>query len=86
MAPGIGRYPEDQYYGGNPWFSCTLAFAELYYRLLGHARQRNLVTITTTSPAFYRSFLKDKSLKTGVYNSTNARWGRILHSLQAEGD
>ncbi|KAL7747175.1 hypothetical protein RI367_007535 [Sorochytrium milnesiophthora] len=85
-APGIGRYPEDRYYGGNPWFLCTLAFAELYYRLLGHARQHNSMTVTTTSLAFYRSLLKDESLETGVYNSTNARWGRILHSLQAEGD
>ncbi|KAL7746212.1 hypothetical protein RI367_008417 [Sorochytrium milnesiophthora] len=85
-APGIGRYPEDRYYGGNPWFLCTLAFAELYYRLLGHARQHNSMTVTTTSLAFYRSLLKDESLETGVYNSTNARWDRILHALQAEGD
>jgi len=32
MGPGIGRYPEDSYYGGNPWFLTTLAFAECYYK------------------------------------------------------
>ncbi len=33
LGPAIGRYPEDSYYGGNPWFLTTLAFAEYYYRL-----------------------------------------------------
>lgn len=40
LAPAIGRYPEDQYAGnrfganlGNPWPLCTLAFAEVYYRM-----------------------------------------------------
>ena len=24
----VGRYPEDVYYGGNPWYLCTLSAAE----------------------------------------------------------
>jgi glucoamylase len=28
----IGRYPEDRYVGGNPWFLTTAALAEYYYR------------------------------------------------------
>ncbi|MFZ4715058.1 MAG: glycoside hydrolase family 15 protein [Bacteriovoracaceae bacterium] len=28
----FGRYPEDQYYNGNPWILCTLAVAETYYK------------------------------------------------------
>jgi glucoamylase len=33
-VPGvaIGRYPEDKFYGGNPWVLATLAVAEWYYR------------------------------------------------------
>lgn len=34
----IGRYPEDKYFGGNPWVLTTLAFAEYYYRLGAAAR------------------------------------------------
>lgn len=37
-AVALGRYPEDQYYGGNPWILTTLAVAEYNYRL---ARQTN---------------------------------------------
>ncbi len=29
----IGRYPEDQYFGGNPWVLATFALAEFYYKL-----------------------------------------------------
>ena len=27
-AAAVGRYPEDIYYGGNPWYLCTLSAAE----------------------------------------------------------
>lgn len=37
-ATAIGRYPEDRYYGGNPWFLTTAALAEYYY-LRGHLAQ-----------------------------------------------
>ena len=43
LAPAIGRYPEDIYNGydsnrslntiGNPWYLCTMALAEFYYKL-----------------------------------------------------
>ncbi|MDX6749233.1 glycoside hydrolase family 15 protein [Geminicoccaceae bacterium 1502E] len=31
-APALGRYPDDGYFGGGPWFVTTLAAAELHYR------------------------------------------------------
>jgi glucoamylase len=33
VGTAIGRYPEDYYFGGNPWVLTTAAFAELNYRL-----------------------------------------------------
>lgn len=33
LGTAIGRYPEDRYYGGNPWFLTTLAYAEYHYEL-----------------------------------------------------
>jgi glucoamylase len=32
-GPAIGRYANDAYYGGNPWYLATLAAAEFYFRL-----------------------------------------------------
>ncbi|MCB0351098.1 MAG: glycoside hydrolase family 15 protein [Bdellovibrionales bacterium] len=38
LGASIGRYPEDTYYNGNPWFLATFAFAEYYYRLGDRAK------------------------------------------------
>ena len=32
-GPAMGRYANDVYYGGNPWYLATLAAAEFYFRL-----------------------------------------------------
>ncbi|PLB36754.1 putative glucan 1,4-alpha-glucosidase [Aspergillus candidus] len=36
-AVAVGRYPEDSYYNGNPWFLCTLTAAEQLYDALYHS-------------------------------------------------
>jgi glucoamylase len=33
IAPALGRYREDRYYGGGAWYIATLAAAEFHYRL-----------------------------------------------------
>lgn len=56
----IGRYYEDVYDGagprktgiGNPWYLCTLAHAEFYYRLI-HYFSRKTVHITNMNKKFY---------------------------------
>lgn len=32
-GPAMGRYANDVYFGGNPWYLATLAAAEFYFRL-----------------------------------------------------
>lgn len=38
----FGRYPEDQFFGGNPWILCSLSVAEYYYKksMLQHNSKR----------------------------------------------
>ncbi|MCB0357072.1 MAG: glycoside hydrolase family 15 protein [Bdellovibrionales bacterium] len=43
LGTAIGRYPEDKYYGGNPWFLTTLALAEYYYKLAVEMHDRTFV-------------------------------------------
>jgi glucoamylase len=33
LGPAMGRYANDVYFGGNPWYLATLAAAEFYFRL-----------------------------------------------------
>jgi glucoamylase len=42
-ATALGRYPEDTYYGGNPWILTTLAAAEYNYRLARITKNKNLI-------------------------------------------
>lgn len=44
-ACSIGRYPEDTYYNGNPWFLCTLAAGELLYDAVYQWNQQGSITI-----------------------------------------
>ncbi|WP_172329960.1 glycoside hydrolase family 15 protein [Mangrovicoccus sp. HB161399] len=39
-VPAMGRWREDVFFGGNPWYPCTLACAELDYRLAAMHRDR----------------------------------------------
>ncbi|BGP38984.1 hypothetical protein JCM10449v2_002922 [Rhodotorula kratochvilovae] len=54
LAPlAIGRYPEDTYYGGNPWFLTTLAAAEALYRALGAWEQEGAVSVGDVDGQFW---------------------------------
>lgn len=61
LGNAIGRYPEDTYNGngngqGNPWFICTNAFAELYYRAIKEWTANGGVTVTSISLPFFKKF------------------------------
>ena len=56
----VGRYCEDVYDGdgkiktgkGNPWYLCTLAHAEFYYRLVPYFRNR-IISINSVNETFF---------------------------------
>lgn len=52
LAPAMGRYEDDVYFGGNPWYLTTLAFAELNYRLAGLLQKNSEFKITLTNQSF----------------------------------
>jgi hypothetical protein len=55
-AVAVGRYPEDSYQGGNPWYLNTLAAAELLYDALYTWNKQGYITVTSTSLAFFQDF------------------------------
>lgn len=52
-AVAVGRYPEDVYYGGNPWYITTLAAAEVLYDAIAQFRKNESLTIDETSLDFF---------------------------------
>jgi glucoamylase len=55
-GPAMGRYANDAYYGGNPWYLATLAAAEFYFRL-AVALKSGAAMATTDENARFRGRL-----------------------------
>ena len=83
-AVAVGRYIEDVYYNGNPWYLNTFAAAEqLYYALYQWNKQGSL-TITSTSLAFFRDF--SSSINTGTYAAGSTTYNTLISAIKAYAD
>ncbi|KAK0715681.1 Six-hairpin glycosidase-like protein [Lasiosphaeris hirsuta] len=49
----VGRYPEDSYFIGNPWYLITLGAAEFLYDAVAQWAAQGFITITPTSLPFF---------------------------------
>lgn len=90
ISPAIGRYPEDKYDGvgnseGNPWYLCTLAFAELYYRAIGEWKDAGSIKVTDTSAEFFKQF-DDATASGTTYKSGTDEFDKIIEAVTAEAD
>lgn len=78
---GIGRYKEDVYDGdgkrkngtGNPWYLCTLAHAEFYYRLKHYYKNKSIVINHLNAPFF---------LQIGFFNPQSSTEVELLNAGQ----
>lgn len=84
QAVAVGRYPEDSYYGGNPWFISTLAAAEQLYDAIYQWNRIGSITITSTSLAFFKDLYS--SAATGTYASTSTAFTSIVSAAKAYAD
>ncbi|KUI55350.1 Glucoamylase [Cytospora mali] len=84
-AVAVGRYPEDVYYNGNPWYLCTLAAAEQLYDSLIVWESQGYIEVTSTSLAFFQDF--DSSITAGTYDSSSTTYTTLYDAVQtyAEG-
>jgi len=64
-AVATGRYPEDVYYGGNPWYLCTLSVAETLYDAAAQFRRQGQFTIDAVNLAFFQGIYP--AAKAGTY-------------------
>ncbi|KAG8856251.1 hypothetical protein FRB96_006563 [Tulasnella sp. 330] len=83
-AVAIGRYKEDTYYNGNPWFLCTFAAAEQLYDALYTWNVQGNITITATSLPFFQQFLSTAAV--GTYLSTSTTYTSIISGVQTMAD
>ena len=81
-AVAIGRYPEDTYFQGNPWYLCTLAAAELLYDAVAQFNKQGHLTIDSTNQAFFKDIHPPANLGSHTGNSMKS----ILDSMTKYAD
>ena len=54
-GPAMGRYANDAYFGGNPWYLATLAAAEFYFKLAISLRSGGAMPETSENERFRRT-------------------------------
>ncbi|CAI7627973.1 unnamed protein product [Penicillium discolor] len=83
-AVSVGRYPEDSYYNGNPWYLCTLAAAEQLYDAIYTWNRIGSLTITSVSLSFFQDLYS--SAATGTYSSSSDTYSSIVAAVKAYAD
>ncbi|CCL98856.1 uncharacterized protein FIBRA_00862 [Fibroporia radiculosa] len=83
-AVATGRYPEDVYYGGNPWYLCTFAVAEQLYDALIVWSSQGYLEITDLSLAFFQQF--DSDVGTGTYDSGSSTYSTLTSAIRTFAD
>ncbi|KAJ5791045.1 uncharacterized protein N7518_008056, partial [Penicillium psychrosexuale] len=83
-ACAVGRYPEDTYYNGNPWFLCTLAAAELLYDAVYQWDNNREIVIDSTSLGLFIDLYS--SAATGIYSFSSSEYTSIVDAVKTYAD
>lgn len=79
-----GRYKEDVYFNGNPWYLTTLAVAEQLYDAIQQWSTLKTITIDDTTLTFWQSVYP--SAQTGSYNAGNDDFTKLTDAIIAYAD
>lgn len=83
-AVAVGRYPEDVYQGGNPWYLATAAAAEQLYDAIYQWKKIGSISITDVSLPFFQDIYPSAAV--GTYNSGSTTFNDIISAVQTYGD
>tara|TARA_B100000749_G_scaffold280899_1_gene281161 strand:- start:258028 stop:259380 length:1353 start_codon:yes stop_codon:yes gene_type:complete len=85
VGVSFGRYPEDVYFGGNPWFLTTLAIAEHHLKLAKVIQEKGQISISPKNYTFYQALMGQKAkVPSRVITSSDSEFRMILSELHAE--
>ena len=87
----VGRYPEDLYYGGNPWVLITQGYAEFYLRLAKSFKKSGTIEITSTNIDFFQKLNLSPTIQALVqpgaqFASKDPAYAEILAILNKKGN
>ena len=80
----VGRYPEDTYFDGNPWYLIVLGSAELLYDAVHQWTKSGFVTIDATSLSFFRDLYPLAAV--GTFGNLHPAYQAILTRVRNYAD
>ncbi|KAL2143303.1 hypothetical protein VTI28DRAFT_10610 [Corynascus sepedonium] len=83
-AVAVGRYSEDVYYNGNPWYLANFGAAEQLYDAIYVWKEQGSIEVTDLSLPFFQDLLSD--ISTGTYDSSSSTYQEILDAVSAYAD
>lgn len=83
-ALAIGRYIEDVFFNGNPWYLATLATAEQLYDAIYVWKKDGSITVTDTSLPFFRDLVPN--IATGTYAKSSATYTSVINAVSTYAD
>ncbi|RAH85966.1 putative glucoamylase precursor [Aspergillus japonicus CBS 114.51] len=83
-AAAVGRYAEDIYQGGHPWYLTTLAAAEQLYDALYQWDRQGVIDVTAVSAPFFADLLRD--LVPGSYPRGSDEYAAIRDAVRRYAD
>lgn len=83
-AVAVGRYPEDVYQGGHPWYLTTAAAAEQLYDAIYQWSRVGYIDITAVSLDFFKAIYP--SAAEGRYASDSSTFQEIISAVRAYAD
>lgn len=84
QAVAVGRYSEDVYYNGNPWYLATTAAAEQLYDALYQWNKIGSVTVDAVNQAFFRDLVPGTN--PGTYTSGSAIFTSLTNAVKTYAD
>ena len=83
-AVAVGRYSEDVYFNGNPWFLCTSAAAEQLYDALHQWNTSSMISVDSLSQEFFTALVP--GLAVGSYPSSSSEYASITNAVRTYAD
>ncbi|KAK5958349.1 glycoside hydrolase 15 protein [Knufia fluminis] len=84
QAVALGRYSEDVYYNGNPWYLATTAAAEQLYDALYQWNRIGSITVDAVNQAFFQDLVPDTG--PGIYTSNSATYTSLTNAIKTYAD
>ncbi|RDL30375.1 putative Glucoamylase P [Venustampulla echinocandica] len=84
LGVAVGRYTEDTYMGGNPWYLLTTAAAEFLYDAVAQWKARKTLVVDDTSLAFFKDLYTSITVRT--YDSASDDFTKIMDAITAYAD